>query len=274
MSLLPASPLVSAEWLLAHHGAVLVLDASIDRRTEGYFPGHAVFGAGHIPSAGFADLFAEFSDPSALFPFTCPQAAQLEQAARRAGIGRKTDVVVYDSLSGAWAARLWWVLRAFGHESVRVLDGGLAAWKRAGGKVAKGEALVAAPGNFSARPQPGFFMNAEEVQAGIGALPMLCATRAEEYAAGHIPGSQNLPYAALLAADGRLDLPLAAQAWRGLGLPAQTGAVLYCGGGINAAGLALAFTALGHRGLAVYDGSLHEWRADPARPLQMGGHPS
>jgi thiosulfate/3-mercaptopyruvate sulfurtransferase len=270
VSLLPASPLVSAEWLLAHHGEVLVLDASIDRRAEGYFPGHAVFAAGHIPGAGFADLFDEFSNPSAPFPFTCPQATQLERAARRAGIGRETDVVVYDSLSGAWAARLWWLLHAFGHEHVRVLDGGLAAWTRAGGKVAKGASPEAAAGNFSARPQPGFFVDADEVQASIGALPMLCATRAEEHAAGHIPGSHNLPYAALLATDGTLDLALAAQAWRGLGLSAQAGAVLYCGGGINAAGLALAFTAIGHRDLAVYDGSLNEWRADPARPLQMG----
>ena len=270
MSLLPASPLVSAEWLLVHHGQVLVLDASIDRRAEGYFPGHTVFAAGHIPGAGFADLFADFSAPSAPFPFTCPVAAQLQRAAQAAGIGQETDVVVYDSLSGAWAARLWWLLRAFGHERVRVLDGGLAAWIRVGGAVAKGASLAAAAGNFSARPQPGFFVNADEVQASIGAVPMLCATRVEEYAAGHIPGSHNQPYAALLAADGTLDLALAAQAWRGLGLPAQVGAVLYCGGGINAAGLALAFTALGHRGLAVYDGSLNEWRADPARPLQMG----
>jgi len=65
-------------------------------------------------------------------------------------------------------------------------------------------------------------------------------------------------------------LQVAEQAWHRLGLPAQAGAVLYCGGGINAAGLALAFTALGHRDLAVYDGSLNEWRATPGRPLQTG----
>ena len=270
MSMLPAAPLVSAAWLAEHMNEVLLLDASIARREDGYFPGHDVFAAGHIPGAGFADLVAGFSDAAARLPFTCPDAAQLQRAAQAAGIGQKTDVVVYDSLSGAWAARLWWLLRAFGHERVRVLDGGLAAWLHAGGPMAVGPEPAPAPGDFVARPQAGFFVNADEVQASIGAVPMLCATRAEEYAAGHIPGSLSLPYAALLAVDGTLDLAMAAQAWRERELPAQAGAVLYCGGGINAAGLALAFTALGHRDLTIYDGSLNEWRADPARPLQTG----
>ena len=270
MSLLPAAPLISAAWLVEHKEEVLLLDASIARRDGGYFPGEEVFAAGHIPGAGFADLVAGFSDPASPLLFTCPDAGQLQRAAQAAGIGQETDVAVYDSLSGAWAARLWWLLRAFGHERVRVLDGGLAAWIRAGGPIAVGPEPTPAPGDFIARPQPGFFVNADEVQASIGAVPMLCATGAEDYAAGHIPGSRNLPFAALLAADGTLDLQVAEQAWHRLGLPAQAGAVLYCGGGVNAAGLALAFTALGHRDLAVYDGSLNEWRANPSRPLQTG----
>lgn len=270
MSVLPAAPLVSAAWLAAHKDKVLRLDASVSRREGGYFPGQDVFAAGHIPGAGFADLVGEFSDPAAPLPFTCPGTAPFQRAARAAGIGRDTDVVVYDSLSGAWAARLWWLLRAFGHERVRVLDGGLTAWARAGGTIATGAAPAPAQGDFTARPQPGFFLSADEMQARIGVVPMLCATRPAEYAAGHIPASLNLPYAALLAADGTLDVQVAAQAWRRLELPAQGGMALYCGGGINAAGLALAFTALGHQDLAIYDGSLNEWRADPARPLQTG----
>lgn len=271
MSSLPPGPLVQADWLRAHIGDVLVLDASIDRRPDGYFPGDALFATGHIPGAQFADLVAAFSDPAAPFPFTAPSAAGLEQAVRRLGISGDSAIVVYDSLSGAWAARLWWVLRAFGHDRVRVLDGGLAAWKAAGGAVAQGLAGVRAEGNFVARTRPGFFVGTAEIETAIGAVPMLCATRVEEFAAGHIPASRSLPYASLLGADNRLDLAAAAQARATLGLASGAPVILYCGGGINAAGLALAFAALGEHRVQIYDGSLSEWRADPARPLERAG---
>lgn len=268
MSVLPAGPLVQAEWLHAHLGRVVVLDASIDRRPEGYFPGDALFAAGHIPGALFADLFAAFSDPAAPFPFTAPTAEGLERATQRLGISAETDIVVYDSLTGAWAARLWWVLRAFGHDRVRVLDGGRAAWKAAGGAVAQGAAVAPEQGSFTARPRPGFFLGTAQVEAAIGTVPMLCAMRVDEFAAGHIPASRSLPYASLLGADGRLDLAAVARARTTLGLAPGAPVILYCGGGINAAGLALAFTALGEDRVQIYDGSLSEWRADPARPLE------
>src|SRR5690606_12529650 len=99
----------------------------------GMFSGNELYIAdGHLPGAVFADLLEEFSAPDARFPFTRPDAARFAAAAGALGIGRDTDVVVYDGQHGQFAARLWWLLGAFGHDRVAVLDGGLTVWRAEG----------------------------------------------------------------------------------------------------------------------------------------------
>ncbi|MFC0279903.1 sulfurtransferase [Falsigemmobacter intermedius] len=282
------SALVEVDWLVAHKDQVVLLDASVTRIDRGtglteFAPGPEGFAKGHIPGARFADLMQDFSDPSARFSFTAPSVAQLQAAARAVGINDDSHVVIYDSLGGAYAARLWYLLRGHGLRQVSVLNGGLQAWEAAGHPLESGMGTEAAPGTFTARPAEGLFVGADEVMAQVSqgadpARPLLCALRPEQYRGegssdprrGHIPTSLNLPYPALLGADGRLDPQALPQKLADLGLSRDIRPVLYCGGGINAAGLALAFHLIGQDDVTIYDDSMSGWRADPALPVEAG----
>lgn len=280
------SPLVSAAWLAEHLGepGLVVLDASITRSEDAegrtvFSDGTATFEEQHIAGAGFADLFTVWSDPAGEYGFARPSRDQVEAAARASGIDADSTVVVYDQLSGAYAARLWFVLTAYGFADVRVLDGGFAAWTSFGGRVESGSASVVAGSGFEAQEQ-GMFADLDEVRAlaidGAEGARLVCALRRPEFLgdpererSGHIPGSLNLPYPDLLAEDGTVSLVRTRSLAAEQGL--DTGPVLaYCGGGVNAAGLALAFA---HAGLAVprvYDASMNEWRAHDELPVAVG----
>lgn len=282
------SALVEVDWLVAHKDQVVLLDASVTRIDRGtgvteFAPGPEGFAKGHIPGARFADLMQAFSDPSARFSFTAPSVTQLQAAARAVGINDDSHVVIYDSLGGAYAARLWYLLRGHGLRQVSVLNGGLQAWEAASHPLESGMGGEVAPGTFTARPAEGLFVSADEVLAQVSqgadpARPLLCALRPEQYRGegssdprrGHIPTSLNLPYPALLGADGRLDPQALPQKLADLGLSRDIRPVLYCGGGINAAGLALAFHLIGQDGVTIYDDSMSGWRADPALPVEAG----
>lgn len=256
--------LVDVAWLAENLGDVVLLDASITRSVDAdgrssFADGRAEFEAGHLPGARFADVFAAFSDPTADVLFTRPTAEQFVTAATSLGIHDGSRVVLYDRLTGAWAARIWWVFRSFGFTDVRVLDGGLNAWTAAGHGLETGPSQDVPAGDLTVREEDGWFVDLEEVQAlsehPTRDRPMFCALRASEFDAGHIAGSASLPYPDLLTADGTVDRDKAAAA------PGQDRPVLYCGGGVNAAGLGLVLLAGGHPRPTVYDGSLNEWRA-------------
>src|SRR6266540_7154067 len=141
-------PLVDAAWLAAHHldPDVRVIDLRwyLDGRS-----GEAAFDAGHVPGAVFVDLDAVSGHEPGRGRHPLPDGAVLEREMRRAGVGRDSAVVVYDDASGTVAARLWWVLRYFGHERAAVLDGGLHAWSgplsRAAERPAPGDFVVRSP---------------------------------------------------------------------------------------------------------------------------------
>jgi thiosulfate/3-mercaptopyruvate sulfurtransferase len=278
------SALVNVRWLREHLDRVVLLDASI-RRGAGTGPpfadGRPDFERAHLPGARFADLFTAFSDPASPLPFTRPSADGIRRAAAEAGIDDDSTVVVYDRLSGAWAARIWWVMRSYGFDRIFVLDGGLDAWQHAGLPLESGPGRAhRAPGIFTPIDRPGFFVDLETVKALSSQpdtrRPLVCALRAEEFRgdpaqprSGHIPGSVNLPYAATVDGEGRHRGDRTRLAAAALGLPAATGSVLYCGGAINAAGLALALHEIGVTEVGVYDGSLSQWRANPELPLSV-----
>jgi thiosulfate/3-mercaptopyruvate sulfurtransferase len=279
-------PRVSAGWLREHAGDpdVVILDARIHKGADGlgatvYSSGREDFEqAGHIPGAGFADLFGGFSDPAGRFLFSRPPAAQLQAELQRLGVHEHSHVVVYDSLNGVWASRVWWLLLAYGHARVSVLDGGLGRWQAAGGALAFGPATAAPPGDAQAKEIAGRFVDLAEVKTWLdhpGAVQLVCGLRADVYDAGHIPGSLSLPYADWLDEHGLLDLERVRHSSAALQIAADTELTLYCGGGVNACGLALGLIAAGHRAeqLHVYDGSLSEWRADPGLPLVRGTQP-
>jgi thiosulfate/3-mercaptopyruvate sulfurtransferase len=286
-------PLVSTEWLASQLGAagLIVLDATIIKEAQGELrfvrrPASQEFEVeGHIPGARFADLVNQFSDPQGAFPFTRPTLQQLAQAATAHGIARDSRVIVYDALDGIWAARVWWVLRAFGHQQVAVLDGGLKKWRSEGRALEYGGApratLPHAP--FEPRDNPAAFVDKAYVADILdgGAQDVLCnALRRPVFSGaeqayprpGRIPSSLSVPFEELVDPVTNALLPVEILRER-LAASTQSGGriVTYCGGGITAAGLALALAVCGFDNVTIYDGSLNEWAADPDLPMIVDG---
>jgi thiosulfate/3-mercaptopyruvate sulfurtransferase len=244
--------------------------------------GRAAWQAGHIPGAGFADLIAELSDPAAPRSFTVPSAAQFAAAMSRYGVGAGTRVVCYDADMNRWAARVWWLLRVFGFEDAAVLSGGWRKWTREGRPVSTAPPRFP-PAAFVPRPRPERIATKEDVVAAIGrgstclvnAL-MPAEFRGEEPSpygrAGRIPGSINVPARALVDPTTHAYLPAAhiRDSFTRAGLAEAGRVITYCRGAIAASSDALLLTLLGVEDVAVYDGSLEEWAADPTLPLERG----
>lgn len=275
-------PLVSTQWLADHLGAegLVVLDATAlpSRDAEGraaYVAASAAFAESRIPGSAFADLVDGFSDAEAPFAFTRPGADAFAHAAAAVGIGPDTTVVVYDGALGQWASRLWYLFRAFGHDRVAVLDGGLTKWTAEGRPVESGDAVAtavtAASSPIAATERPDFWVGTDEVAAIVdGTRPgaLVCGTPARDFAARHIPGSTSAPVARLLDRETNAFLPVPAlREVLADVLTAPGPIVVYCGAGIAAAADALALALLGRDDVLLYDGSLGEWTADPEAPL-------
>ncbi|MBR8742063.1 sulfurtransferase [Nocardiopsis sp. MG754419] len=287
------APTVSVDWLAEHLADedLVLLDSTthLSMPAEGPYTlesGRATFDAAHIPGALFADLLTDFADPDATEPWTVPSSERFAASAGALGIGPGTRVVVYDQSSGFWATRLWWHLRLEGFDDVEVLDGGLAAWTAAGHKVTDTPSPAPTPRSFEARRRPELLRSTAEVSVSLGDPrtvlvnvldPQTYSGEKRTYARpGHIPGSINLPVSEVtdpetgtLKSVERLRALFAA---KGLLDPGIT-PVTYCGGGIAATGVAHALALVGRADVAVYDGSMTAWAADPALPLVTGDEP-
>ncbi|MFG3498203.1 sulfurtransferase [Streptomyces sp. NPDC047928] len=239
-------------------------------------PGRPAYEAGHIPGAVYVDLDADLAGPpGAAGRHPLPDPEVFGAAMRAAGVSAGSPVVVYDGGQGWAAARAWWLLRWTGHTDVRVLDGGLAAWRGA----LSTRVPVPVPGDFTPRPGALPLLDAE----GAGALArsglLLDARAAERYrgdvepidpVAGHIPGAASAPTTENVAEDGRF-LPAEALAarFRELGAGDATEVGVYCGSGVSGAHEVLALEIAGIRA-ALYAGSWSEWSRDPSRPVATG----
>jgi len=273
----PSAPLISAAWLANNHARVIILDCSVARSVNGsgqtlFASGRDLFTQQHLPGAQFADLFGGFSQPDAAYPFTAPDAQRLSSALQAVGVNQQSLLVLYDRLNGAYAARVWYLLVAlYGWSNVRVLDGGFAAWQRLAQPVESGAALPVARGTLQLGPARPALISTERV-AEERQRPRVCALRREPFQQAHIPGSINLPYPELLDEDGLIDTSRVAAALRSARIAPPEELVLYCGGGINAAGLALALVAAGYPidALLLYDDSLNGWLSDASRPVASG----
>ncbi|WP_371597618.1 sulfurtransferase [Streptomyces sp. NBC_00564] len=293
--LLPG-PLVDDAWLAARldDPRLVVLDATALLPSPGHDgdyrsgSGHAQWAGRHIPGSRHADLTGELSDHEAPYHFAVPAPEALAAALQQLGVRDGSEVVAYDSAGGIWAARLWWMLRAISVPAA-VLDGGLQAWEAAGRPVVaeqgkrqeepapEAETLtpVPLPHAWATLPDVDAVLRGERPGTLVCALPEsgFDGSAPTRYSRrGHIPGSLNLPGRGLLDEAGRF-LPRAELAARVGAVLDDTASpvVLYCGGGISAAGAALALTLLGREDVTLYDGSLEEWSADPARPLVQQG---
>lgn len=282
-------PLVGTEWLAGQIGApdLRILDATVFLHPNpdgfGYTieSGRAKFAEGHLAGAQFVDLIEEFSDQTTDVKFMMPAPERFCALAGALGVGDDSRVVVYSSGSPMWATRLWWMFRSVGFDNCAVLDGGLAKWKREGRHVTT-EVGVPRPAYLTSRPRPDLWANVDTVRAAmndagvctINALsPAVYSGEKNTYGrAGHIPGSVNVFYDTLLDAKEGTFLPPAQlkPLFEQVGAYARPRVICYCGGGISATMDAMALTVTGHADIAVYDGSMWEWVADPALPLKLG----
>jgi thiosulfate/3-mercaptopyruvate sulfurtransferase len=247
--------------------------------------GRQLYEAGHIPGAVFVDLDGDLAaapGPGGRHPM--PATADFEAAMRLAGVSDGRPVVVYDDADATAAARAWWLLRYFGHVSVRVLDGGFRAWTAAGRPVEPGAPgggassppATAAPGDFTARPGHLGLLDADGAAALARSGLLLDARSAERYrgeaehvdpVAGHIPGAVSAPTTENVNADGtfKSKTDLAAR-FTALGATGDHPVAAYCGSGVTAAHEVLALTAAGLPA-ALYIGSWSNWITDPTRPV-------
>jgi len=280
--------LVSTDWLARQLGAsdLRVLDCTVylRRGDDGRMraeSGRQTYLEGHVPGAGFADLPGDLSDRATVLRFMMPPAEQFAEAMSSYGVGEDTRVVLYDRATNAWAARIWWMLRAFGFDDAAVLDGGWKKWTREGRAVST-ETPITPRGSFVARARADLIVSRDDVLRAIedGATCVVNALSEEQHRGdgpnsygrlGRIPSSVNVPSASLVDPETNAYLPLEQLRARFEAVGATTAPVItYCGGGIAASSDAFVLSLLGVEQVAVYDGSLSEWAADPALPLEVG----
>jgi len=264
-----------------------IVDCRFDLARPGW--GAQVFAASHIPHALYAHLDEDLSAPRTARTgrHPLPQAEVLAATFGRWGIDERVQVIAYDQGSGAYAARLWWLLRWLGHRQVAVLNGGLAAWERAGLPLSS-VSEPRGPRHFTARPDPRAVVSASEVAAAVrsgvltrGQELLVDARSADRFGgenetidpvAGHIPGARNHPFAGNLDAQGRfLEAGQLRRSWDNTlhGVSPQQ-LIAMCGSGVTACHNLLALEVAGFSGGRLYAGSWSEWITDPAHPVARG----
>ena len=277
-----------------------VLDCRFDLPRPDW--GASAYAAGHVPNALYAHLDRDLSGPitagSGRHPL--PSLERLAETFGRWGIDDDVQVVAYDQGNGAFAARLWWLLRWAGHQKVAVLNGGFAAWQQAGlpTDTAPG---ARQPRIFTPRPDAKAVVSTAELERVLsagelaaGASVLVDARGADRFAgenetidpvAGHIPGARNHPFVRNVDAKGRF-LPAGElrERWQATlrggalgggtlgaaGVADAKRAIAMCGSGVTACHNLLALEIAGLPGTRLYAGSWSEWIRDKRRPVARG----
>ncbi|WP_211451656.1 sulfurtransferase [Collimonas antrihumi] len=282
----PYTTLISASNLLqnAQNPNWVIVDCRHDLADAA--AGRTAYDAGHIPEARFANLDRDLSgakqaaDGSFKGRHPLPEKDALLATLRAWGINDDTQVVAYDAQGGMYAARLWWLLRSIGHNSVAVLDGGLAAWQAAGASLSTAEPAPAS-GNISAKPPLTSSVNAHDVLINLtNQRRTIIDARAPDRfrgenetidpVGGHIPGAKNRFFKDNLQADGRFKPGHQLHEEFGALISEPKTAVMQCGSGVTACHNLLALEIAGLHGAALYPGSWSEWCSDSTRPMAKG----
>lgn len=272
-TLIPAADL---RWRLAAHAPLVLLDCRFDLGDPS--SGERDYAAGHLPGAFYAHLDRDLSGAktghNGRHPL--PTREALAAAAGRWGIAPGVQVVAYDAQGGSYAARAWWLLRWLGHDTVAVLDGGLEAWRAAGGALETAVPAAAASAPYPAGAAAMPTIDVQALMSRLGHLRLLDARSAERFrgevepldpVAGHIPGAQQRLFRDNLMPDGRFK-PAEQLRREYAALGAGSGAVIHqCGSGVAACHNLLAMVHAGYDEAVLYPGSWSEWCSDPSRPV-------
>ncbi len=278
--------LISTDVLAEHlaDASWLVVDCRYNLNDEKW--GHAQYAAAHIPGAVFADLAHDLAGERTGTNGRHPLPAVEHMAAMfgRLGIADDTQVIAYDQEAGAFASRLWWMLRYLGHEAVAVLDGGFAKWTRERRPV-RSEVERRRPAGFTPRLRSEMRVTVDETLAHLGdpSVLLIDARSPDRYAGkpdpldtiyGHIPGARNRYYRHNVTEAGtmRSRRELRTDFETILGGSPATQAVMYCGSGITACHNLLAMEHAGLHGARLFAGSWSEWESDPSRPVERSSN--
>ena len=274
--------LVEAAWLLENidRPDLRILDASWHLPTVNRDAGQEYLD-GHVPGAVFFDIDA-VSDRDHEMPHMLPSPEYFGKTVGAMGIGNDDFVVVYDVLGLFSAARVWWMFRVFGHDRVAILNGGLEAWKQAGGTLKTGRESPK-PKPFGSGYRPEMVRSLEDMKANLssGNETVFDARSSARFKGqapepragvrgGHIPGSVNLPFDMLLEMDSKKVLPdrKLTSVLEAVLPPDGRPIVCSCGTGVTACVLALGLHLAGRENVAVYDGSWTEWGSQPDTPVE------
>ena len=294
-----ASTLVSTDWLedrLGHPGVVVV-----DMRWREDGSGRAVFEDEHIPGAVFLDWTTDIVDPDHEVAFMLAPPVRFAEAMERVGIGDQDVVVAYADRLGSGPFRLWWACRRYGHDQVRILDGGFDKWRHEGRPLTKdqprrpraewdphpvdGAVSVATAHDvrraerdatrvvLDSRDPAQFRGEAVWFETGpvLAGADGIAHTPRGDVRAGHVPWALNVPYFELYRADGTMRSPEELrELFAGVGVTQASRCVTYCGVAISASALVFALVLAGVEDVKLYDGSWEEWGRDPSRPVARG----
>jgi len=275
--------LVSTEWLAAHlkDPDLRVLDGTW------FLPGmerdaKAEYDAAHIPGARFFDI-DDISDHRSSLPHMAPPTEKFMSRLRAMGVGDGHQVVVYDAMGLFSAARVWWLFRLMGQDNIAVLDGGFPKWQAEGRPIEDLPPIIR-DRHMTVRRQNQMVKDVTQVSSAskLGDYTILDARAADRFRgeapepreglrSGHIPGSHNVPFAALLNADHTMKDPDALRAvFDAAGADLNKPVITSCGSGVTAAVINLALERIGKTNHALYDGSWAEWGAFPTVPVSTG----
>lgn len=279
--------LISASRLdeLIRAGECTVVDCRFDLANPN--SGRDAWLAGHIPGAAYAHLDDDLASPVGAMTgrHPLPEAVVFSEFLASAGWVPGRMLVAYDGGPNAISARLWWLMRYFGHDAA-LLDGGLAGWTGAGLPLEQGAVSIRRAPATPLTAASNMTRSSEDILARLesDAMVLLDARAGERYSgavenldvrAGHIPGARNRPFGENLDSDGRFKAPerLRAEYESFLGERASGEVVHSCGSGVTACHNLFAMELAGMKGTQLYPGSWSEWICDTARPIRTGNNP-